>query len=88
MAQFVKTDKDFLTIHATDADILSIGGLGICDGCSQISSNGYIIGVLGNRWYCNECFTEWHTGAINYPEDREYEMLSIKKYIGVFKLNF
>ncbi len=87
MATAITTDKGFLVIEASQLEVVKIGGLGICDACNKASSSGNIISVLAGRWYCPECFNEWHSSAINYEEDREYEKRIFEKFKQTFSIN-
>ena len=78
------TDKGFKIIPVTIEQVLSWGGLGICDSCNLSTNSGKYIGVL-NSYYCQECFDRWHKGAINYPDDRPYEDMHIEDML--FRIN-
>lgn len=86
MAKTFQSEKGFLIIEASDLEVVSIGGLGFCDSCSKPKSSGYIVSVLGARWYCEKCYEEWHNRAINYPEDHEYEKRVFERYSHVFNI--
>ncbi len=81
MAQEITSDKDFLLIKTSSDEVLQIGGLGICDRCCESKPEGYIIATLAGRWYCESCYSDWHSGAINYPEDRNYEETTHRKFV-------
>lgn len=80
MANVVESDKNFLVIETSNIEVIRLGGFGICDACAKASDKGYIIPVLAGRWYCPKCYEEWHKGAINYEEDRDYEKMVFDKY--------
>lgn len=48
-------------------------GYGICDRCNETDSEGFLIPVLGHKWYCTACKEDWEKTAIAYPEDAAYE---------------
>lgn len=86
MAEAITTDKGFLVVKTSQTEIVEIGGVGICDACNKASYTGNIISVLAGRWYCPECFEKWHSGAINYEEDRDYEKTTFQKFSKMFSL--
>ena len=49
-----------------------LNGLGICDSCSTIMTNGYLVPVL-NYVQCEECFKNSVVQKKSYQEDKEYE---------------
>jgi hypothetical protein len=74
------TYSGLIAYKTTTEEIMSIGGLGICDECGQfIPSGGYLIPVL-NHWQCQECFNDWKSRARYYPEDAPFEARCAKYY--------
>lgn len=53
--------------------IEAFGGYGICDWCSETDEQGFLIPVLGHKWYCRKCKKDWEGRAIFYQEDASYE---------------
>lgn len=86
MAESIQTDKNFLIVKTSNIEVVSIGGLGMCDSCNKASAAGYIIGALGGRWYCPECYEEWHSRATNYKEDREYEKMIFDRFCKILSV--
>lgn len=83
MAYQVKNKKGFLIIRATLAELCAAEPVpqpGICDCCGNATLQGYIIGVLGHRWYCPECYKKWLARAENYPEDKDFELAVFNEY--------
>lgn len=73
-----------VAIKTSVEEIEAIGGHGICDSCCQLATEGYIIGVLGSRWNCPECTKKFEKRHY-YEEDREYEELSIQRWLNILK---
>jgi len=48
-------------------------GFGICDQCGKTAPHGYLLPVLGHRWFCQGCKDEWESRAIFYQEDVAFE---------------
>jgi hypothetical protein len=86
MANAYATDKNFLVIEASSAEVISLGGMGICDSCEAASRSGHIVSVLAGRWYCPNCYQRWHAEAINYEEDHSYEKITFDRFIKMFSL--
>lgn len=87
MAEVLKSDKGFLLIHTSRAEVIEVAnGLGICDRCARPKEEGYIVCVLAARWYCPECYEAWHKKAVNFKEDREYERIIFYRYRTAFSL--
>jgi len=80
MAEAVVTSKGFLTISTSNIEVVRLGGYGICDRCGEANVKGHIVAVLGGRWYCPECFEDWHVGAVNFEEDHAYERRVYDKF--------
>lgn len=56
------------------ADVIEIfGGLGICDYTGQPATNGFLVPVLGHKWYSTEAHILWEANGKFYPEDLVYE---------------
>ncbi len=61
-------------------EILSFGGLGICDDCGEFHpEGGFLVPVL-NHWMCQKCFDEWKSRAKFYSSDLDFEQSYIKLY--------
>ena len=66
--------------HTTYGEIISFGGLGICDDCSTLhTEGGYLVPVL-NHWMCQSCFDEWRFRTQFYPSDVCFEQINIDIY--------
>ena len=88
MAKRHKNKKGFMVIRTENlAEILKFGGFGICDHCNQHkkTGTGYLVAVL-NRWFCDECYTEWYNRAKRYEEDIPYEQRTFNYYQEVLEL--
>lgn len=79
MASIYKNDKGFKVIEASGEEIINIGGLGICDHCGSMSTNGFYVAVL-NRWFCPACFYGWYETATRYAEDIPIEERHFEAY--------
>ncbi len=64
-------------------EIMTTGGLGICDKCGKQHpvdyKTGYLVPVL-NRWYCKECFVPFAKDAEFYEEDIWFEKDMMTRY--------
>lgn len=70
-----QNEKAFWIIPMSRTQVIEcFHGYGICDHCSQTDTTGYLVPVMGHKWYCTECYDDWMTRAINYEEDRDYEL--------------
>lgn len=81
----IQNDKGFLILELTRTELLNAYGdatLGVCDGCLSSPEGGYYVAVL-NQWLCKNCYEEWYSNAVFYPEDRGVE---IRNYVSVRKL--
>lgn len=80
------TEKGHIAYKTSLAEVLSWGGLGICDSCNEFHpEGGYVVPVL-NWWMCEKCFKEWITRAIHYPEDDQYERQVASYYEKILKV--
>ena len=79
MKQF-KSKCGYIIFKCTALEIISIGGLGICDHCNNFSEVGYLIPVL-NHWLCESCFLKWDENSTYYPEDIPFEKKNTKYYL-------
>lgn len=67
------TKNGLIAYKTTLLEIVSIGGLGICDECGTAHpEGGYLVPVL-NHWQCESCFNECKDRLQKYPEDMPYE---------------
>ena len=75
-----KIECGLIVYKTTTEEIMSIGGLGICDACGQFHpEGGYLVPVL-NWWMCEECFNDWQSRATYYPEDAPFEAKRAEYY--------
>lgn len=82
----IKIECGLIAYKTTFSEILSIGGLGICDACGQSHhEGGYLVPVL-NWWMCEECFNDWKSRATYYPEDAPYEAKRAEYYEAMIPL--
>lgn len=79
MAKILKSDKGFKLIECSLAEMSALGMIGCCDSCNKASFTGVLIPVL-NRWYCDTCFAEWHSDAVNYEDDKRVESAGFAYY--------
>lgn len=81
MPKAVENEKGFFVIPISQKKVIEIfNGFGICDSCATVHSpEGYLCPVLGSKWYCTDCYNRWQETAINYPEDKEYEQMVLKR---------
>lgn len=77
--KLVKTISGYIAYAASIEELTVLGGLGICDFCSEIVETGFLVPVL-NEWLCPTCFEEWNGRAKFYPEDLEEEKRIAKYY--------
>lgn len=70
MYKYTKQGYSYLPV--TREEMLSWGGLAVCDSCNQNMSHGYLIYIL-NSCYCARCFNEWQERAHHYPEDLQLQ---------------
>ena len=61
-------------------------GYGICDHCGQTDTEGFILPVLGHKWYCTKCKDEWETRAVFYPEDASYEIKVASYFVKILNI--
>lgn len=80
MAIEIKNQLHFKVLEMSSNELLSTGGLSICDNCCVPMQKGYYIAVL-NMTYCKEHYFNWLKNAINYPEDRNYESFVYNRMI-------
>lgn len=57
---------------------------GICDRCNKASFDGYLVPVLGQRWFCPKCYKKWAKDAERFPEDADYENYVFNNYRNAF----
>lgn len=79
MANIIENEKGFKVIEVTKAEIVRLGGFGICDHCGRPSSRGYYVAVL-NRWMCPVCYKMWMGYAVHYPNDIAVEDRNFYRY--------
>lgn len=68
MAREFKSKKGYRVFEVSINEILSWGGLAVCDSCNNARRDNVLIPVL-NSCYCSECFDEWNKRHEFYPED-------------------
>lgn len=61
------------------------GGLGICDHCGQKKHYGYLVPVMGRKWYCTQCHVVWENTGKFYPEDVQYQNMVLEGFIADIK---
>lgn len=61
------------------------GGLGICDHCGVKKSYGYLVPVMGRKWYCTQCKVVWESTGKFYQEDVHYEDMVLEGFIADIK---
>lgn len=82
-----QNEKGFYIIPMNREQVIEIfSGYGICDHCGKPATTGYLVPVMGHKWYCTECYDDWMTRAVNYEEDREYEMRVLRKMEEIIKV--
>jgi hypothetical protein len=71
----IRTNKlGYKIIGMSSADVKAIfNGYGICDSCGFPKSYGYLVPVMGQKWFCTECHIEWVNTGTFHPEDVEYQ---------------
>ncbi len=86
MAKIVENNKGFKVIEISRIEMVSrLGSFGICDSCNRTAANGYYVAVL-NKWFCKECYNDWLSRAVNYPQDRAIENRNFEYYKKMFGL--
>lgn len=79
-----KNKKGHLVIKISMVDVVEMfGGVGICDHCNKADFEGYLIPVLGEKWFCKKCYKDWEERAVYYKEDREYEKKVFTKLLNI-----
>ena len=87
MAHQVKNKQGFLIIQAKLTELLTVEPgcpMGICDRCNKASLDGYLVPVLGQRWFCPKCYKKWAKDAERFPEDADYENYVFNNYRNAF----
>jgi len=85
MAKIVPNEKGFKVIELSMTELVSIGGLSICDSSNRAMAKGYYIAVL-NHTYCEEEYFKWLKRAVRYDEDISYELTSFNRMAKTFNL--
>jgi hypothetical protein len=82
MAIVETTSKGFKVIEVTTEQCEQWGGLGICDHCGKrFVPTGKYVAVLNEVLCHHNCYEEWNSRAINYPEDRMFEDRHLERMI-------
>lgn len=85
-----RTEKGFIIIPIKNELMRKISQLPyppVCDCCIKSGEEiGMYIPVL-NRWFCNNCYNEWHEKAKYYEEDKWYEEDKFLKMVESIKEN-
>lgn len=68
-----------------DQVIKIFGGLGICDNCGHSKSYGYLVPVMGRKWFCTECHVRWENFGKFHPEDVSYEGMVLEEFKDAIK---
>lgn len=84
MAREFKSKRGYRVFEVSREEILSWGGLGVCDSCNSARFDNVFIPVL-NSCYCLECFDEWNKGHVFHPGDVAVQERIIKHYKQFFK---
>lgn len=72
-----------IAYRTSGEEVLSWGGLCICDECGEFHpEGGYLVPVL-NHWQCTDCFKDWSSRAKHYPEDEDFERRVASYYEGI-----
>ena len=83
--KLIPTKCGHIAYQTSAEEIISIGGMGICDHCNEKPPVGILIPVL-NHWICEECFKDWDKRAKFYPEDCPAERRIAAYYRSVLRL--
>ncbi len=67
MRKFI-TQRGHIAYAISFGEIQSLGGIGVCDTCNQLQSEGYLVPVLAS-FLCPACFGEFEQQARVYPEE-------------------
>lgn len=79
-----KNSKGHIVIPLSRVKVVEkFGGFGICDYCSGTDKNGFLIPVLGMKWYCTKCKDDWESKSIFYPEDVSYEYSTAERMMRI-----
>lgn len=62
------TKQGYSYIKCSKEDCLNWGGMAICDNCSELMEEVYLIFILG-RALCKKCFNEWIEHSKKYIDD-------------------
>lgn len=67
-----KAKSGHLAYRSNAVETLLLGGMGICDDCGELATEGFLVPVL-NHYMCPECFHNWENRGTFYSEDIPYE---------------
>lgn len=82
-----KNKKGHIVIPLSREKVVQkFAGFGICDSCSKTDKEGFLIPVLGMKWYCTKCKNEWEDTSIFYPEDVSYEYATAERMMRIIAL--
>lgn len=81
----ITTKKGFKVLKVNLHEMhIKLNSPGICMGCNEIPSAGYLVPVL-NDFMCEPCFIEWQENATYYGEDKEFEERTLEYYKTLLK---
>ena len=75
----MRLSNGLIAYKVTRAELYELGGVGVCDSCNALRSEGYLVPVL-NRWMCLQCFDKWKARCVAYPEDACIEAKNCEYY--------
>lgn len=84
--QKIRLKNGWYAYEVGAAEIVSMGGYGICDECGHTALRGYLVPVL-NHWMCPQCFEEWKGQAKYYPEDEPFERRNMEYYESILPMS-
>lgn len=74
----IANSKNFKILELSSYELISTGGLSICDCCNTFMVKGYFVAVL-NMTYCEEHYNLWLKEAVNYTEDKSFENFTFER---------
>lgn len=82
----MKLNCGHIAYEVSQAEVMLLGGFGICDNCNTAAGKGYLVPVL-NRWLCPKCFKEFNSRAKFYPEDLWVEEKNCRYYESIIPMD-
>lgn len=82
MTEVITNKNGHRAIPMSQVDVVAIfQGFGICDNCAQPHEHGYLVPVLGSKWYCDNCYSDFEETGKFYPEDVPFEERMLQSFL-------